>query len=175
MTQKPGIPGYPSNCRVSPPKLGYPCLNWKSPWQEDTRPGKGIPGDTRSEKGIPCLRRGYHAWEGDTMSEKGIPCLRRGYHWIFKPFRFVCKMKSRWDFLPLPFPNRQMSHYKLFLFLKASLTLSGPLIERTEMKRKIYLSEAWILLWIRLKSPDVGPERVKEAFRGSGRIIFHMF
>ena len=112
-----GIPGYPLQ------NLGYPCLNWKSPWQEDTRPGKGIPGDTRSEKGIPCLRRGYHAWEGDTMSEKGIPCLRRGYHWIFKPFRFVCKMKSRWDFLPLPFPNRQMSHYKLFLFLKASLML----------------------------------------------------
>ena len=42
------------------------------------------------------------------------------------------------------------------------LTLSGPLIERTEMKRKIYLSEAWILLWIRLKSPDVGPERVNQ-------------
>ena len=45
------------------------------------------------------------------------------------------------------------------------LTLSGPLIERTEMKRKIYLSEAWILLWIRLKSPDVGPERVKIILR----------
>ena len=30
--------------------------------------------------------------------------------------------------------------------LLCSLTLSGPLIERTEMKRKIYLSEAWILL-----------------------------
>ena len=44
--------------------------------------------------------------------------------------------------------------------MREILTPSGSLIERTEMKRKIYLSEAWILLWIWLKSPDVEQERV---------------
>ena len=61
------------------------------------------------------------------------------------------------------FPTSRQAAVNTLPGLEAEwLTLSGPLIERTEMKRKIYLSEAWILLWIRLKSPDVGPERVKE-------------
>ena len=41
---------------------------------------KRIPGLGRGYQGRNTVGRGYPVWEGDTMSEKGIPCLRRGYH-----------------------------------------------------------------------------------------------